>query len=767
MTGRASGADAAGPQHHVCLVVPNGTHRAGALAQAVQRLHPDVRVGAIWCGDPHLRPAVSHVAPWLDTDADADWHEVLVADPPQVAEWRGALRATRRLIDAGAATVTVLWVGSVAVLADIAALWVDRPSVRLISRLTAPLPDDGAMPGDHELVAAGRFSPSVATFGPGSLAMIDWLETRLAADADGDLGASGRQGLGRWLEVAGEMFGADVCADPGMAVGAWRWDSTMPSLLEVPGYDSDAPWVLDRHVGHRARITVVGHQDRIDALAAATPQLEGQRQPLRAPGGLTIDDVIRRLARPPSQTPKVPTLAPTPLSSPRSRMPSPWDEPQGFRDWLADRYWSELHEIRRDLIVTFPRPTTNDAQAFAAWSRRAVIDDRADLLIPPIRLGASTTTTFESVDEPRTDGFNLTGYLRRESSLGDVARRLAAATAAANVPTALLAHERTASPLLPDPPASGRRIEFATTVAVVNADQFATIELDHPELVAATRRMIGYWFWELEHIPAAMRAVFASVDEIWAGSRFVVDAFAAVAAIPVRYVPIPVACPQPSDRNRSSFEPLAGVGDRFVFTVVFDHFSVTERKNPVGVIEAFRRAFAPDEGPVLVIKSMNGERRWPQHQQIKAAAAGRADIVVWDHNLSRPDHMAYIAAADALVSLHRSEGLGLHLAEAMWLGTPTIATRYSGNLDFMDDSNSLLVDAHLVPIHGGEGVYPPEAMWAEPDLDVAAQAMRRLATDAQLCAHLSAAGRAKMEAQPSLAHTGRAIAQLLHIEVTS
>ena len=77
-----------------------------------------------------------------------------------------------------------------------------------------------------------------------------------------------------------------------------------------------------------------------------------------------------------------------------------------------------------------------------------------------------------------------------------------------------------------------------------------------------------------------MRAVFASVDEIWAGSRFVVDAFAAVAPVPVRHVPIPVAQPVASDRERASFAPLAGLGDRFVFAVVFDHFSVTERKNP-------------------------------------------------------------------------------------------------------------------------------------------------------------------------------------------
>ncbi len=123
--------------------------------------------------------------------------------------------------------------------------------------------------------------------------------------------------------------------------------------------------------------------------------------------------------------------------------------------------------------------------------------------------------------------------------------------------------------------------------------------------------------------------------------------------------------------------------------------------------------------------------------------------------------MAFIAATDALVSLHRSEGLGLHLAEAMWLGTPVVATRYSGNLDLMDDECSILIDAELVPVTRGQGVYPATARWAEPDLDQAAAAMRRLVGDPAFHERLVAAGRRRMEAQPSLADTGRMIAGLL------
>jgi glycosyltransferase involved in cell wall biosynthesis len=162
-----------------------------------------------------------------------------------------------------------------------------------------------------------------------------------------------------------------------------------------------------------------------------------------------------------------------------------------------------------------------------------------------------------------------------------------------------------------------------------------------------------------------------------------------------------------------------------------------------------------------VIKTMNGHQRRPNHQRVLAAADGRDDIRVWDETLNRADQMALVACADCMVSLHRSEGLGLHLAEAMWLGTPTIATAYSGNLDFMDDDNSLLIDYELVDVERGEGVYPSTAKWAEPDLDQAAAAMRRIAGDPGLARRLSETGRRTMQRQPTLAETGSLISHLL------
>ena len=154
-----------------------------------------------------------------------------------------------------------------------------------------------------------------------------------------------------------------------------------------------------------------------------------------------------------------------------------------------------------------------------------------------------------------------------------------------------------------------------------------------------------------------------------------------------------------------------------------------------------------------------GEAGWPC-TATGSAAAPRPDVTVVDRHVTRDDQMRLIEASDCLVSLHRSEGLGLHLMEAMWLRTPVIATRYSGNLDFMNDGNSVLVDAELIPVTDRQGYYPTSAVWADADLDQAADAMRRLSSDAGYHERLADAAHRDMMNQRSMTHTGHLIARL-------
>jgi glycosyltransferase involved in cell wall biosynthesis len=670
---------------------------------------------------------------WLDNhELDAAAERAIIAGEAAVGEWRRAVDVVAARLEDGVGYVVVLWVGAVAVLSGIDALVADPTHpLTLVVRAVDGLDDDGLAPTEADLIDDGLHSTSVAVFGSAAQPALRWLASNL----------DGRVRVGPLLARAAQLFGATLCDDDSIGVGRWRWSSAEPALLDVGGYDTRTPWALDPDASGPVRVELLGHPERQKAMARAAEQLAGERTRLCLPGGLAVDETVRQV------------VADSSGSSP----PAPWSAAADFRSWLAPRYWRTLHEGRDDLKMAFPDPDGRSAADYWRWCRGAFSFDDVPLLVSAAQPKRSPVVV---AHELRNDGVNLVGYLARESSLGDVARRLRGALRESEIPHSTIVTERTASPTK-DAGLIDNRVEFVNSLCVVTADQFPFLGGDFPQLFAATRRMIGYWFWELEHVPLHMRQAIGLVDEIWAGSRFVTDAFAAVSPVPVHHVPIPVAEPRASGRDRQSFGALADLGERPVFLTVFDHLSVTERKNPLGAIEAFRRAFAPDEGPVLVIKTMNGHQRRPNHQRVLAAADGRDDIRVWDETLNRADQMALVACADCMLSLHRSEGLGLHLAEAMWLGTPTIATAYSGNLDFMDDDNSLLIDYELVNVEHGEGVYPPTAKWAEPDLDQAAAAMRRIAGDPGMARRLAETGRRTMQRQPTLAETGSLISHLL------
>lgn len=711
------------------LVVPNGTHSPEALAGALGVLHPDWGVGAVWCGDPQLRPRLDSVD-WLDRRGVDDDIALLRGDP-SIGEWKRAVAVSRRMLGEGAERIVLLWVGAVAVLAPLDALVEGGAEpTTLVPRALAPLPADGLAPSEAELSEAGLYSTTVGVFISSAIPVLEWLDTNL----------DGSESVGRTLERAAQLFGAAQCTEQAIGVGKWRWADVEPALLDVGGYDTTRPWSLDAEASDPMRVEVLDNPQRRASLEQAAPQLGGRREPLKLPGGLEVDERVRRI-----------------VAASSGEVPSPWAAPGRFRKWVGERYWRELHDERRDLLTAFPDPGGRSAADFHRWCRAAFTVDEVPMLLPPPQLDHQPVVVAEPL---RDDGLNIVGYFTRHSGLGDVARRLAEAAAAIQLPHVTIASQRTDSPER-DGSRADNEVRFTHSLCVVTADQFPYLAADFPELFAQTRRMIGYWFWELDYVPLQMRQAIAFVDEIWAGSRFVTDAFAAVTAVPVRHVPIPVVAPQPSKRRRSDFARLSGMGERPLFVCTLDHLSVTERKNPVGVIDAFRRAFTSDEGPVLVVKTMNGRLRWAQHQRVLAAAEGRNDIAVWDEALDRADQMALVAAADCMVSLHRSEGLGLHLAESMWLGTPVIATRYSGNLDFMNDENSLLVDAELVNVENGERVYPPRAKWAAPDLDQAAAAMQKIVSDPELAAQLAKAGRQTMERQPTLAETGKLIRRLV------
>jgi hypothetical protein len=201
-----------------------------------------------------------------------------------------------------------------------------------------------------------------------------------------------------------------------------------------------------------------------------------------------------------------------------------------------------------------------------------------------------------------------------------------------------------------------------------------------------------------------------------------------------------------------------GLPEGFMFLFLFDFVSI-QRKNPQAVVEAFTRAFEPGEGPILVLKSINGRERKPRHlDELVAATTGRPDVYVLDGYISAEERDAMIQACDCYVSLHRSEGFGLTMAEAMAYGKPVIATAYSGNVEFMNEGSAYLVPYRLVPIPEDWWAYAPGAEWADPDVGVASALMRHVNEHPSEAAERGARGRADLLRDFSFERAARFVA---------
>jgi hypothetical protein len=192
---------------------------------------------------------------------------------------------------------------------------------------------------------------------------------------------------------------------------------------------------------------------------------------------------------------------------------------------------------------------------------------------------------------------------------------------------------------------------------------------------------------------------------------------------------------------------------------------VFRRKNPLAVVAAFRQAFADrvTDRPevVLYIKTTNAERHGSEDEELRAAAAGRSNIVIRDGYVSSDDYFSMLDACDCYVSLHRSEGFGLTVAEAMALGKPVISTAYSSTLEFANESNSFLVPARITEVGENAPPYPPHSRWAEPDVTAAAQQMARVYADPDAASAVGARARADIQALHSPSARGPLLRRLL------
>jgi glycosyltransferase involved in cell wall biosynthesis len=275
----------------------------------------------------------------------------------------------------------------------------------------------------------------------------------------------------------------------------------------------------------------------------------------------------------------------------------------------------------------------------------------------------------------------------------------------------------------------------------INADQLPLVITHLTSRLRPDAKRICIPFWELSRFPDVWIAGLKAMDDIWAPSRFIAQALQSRLGEKVVYMPVALEFAAPAPMPRAKFKLPQ---DRFLFYFSFDFLSFVERKNPRAIIAAFRMAFPKRGTAGLVLKCVNGAMAPDRFAEFCKEFAGDPDIFLIDEDLTRVDTLALIACTDAVVSLHRSEGLGLLIGEAMLLGKPVIATDYSASQDLLSPLTGYPVKFRLIPV--GEGQYPFAAgqVWADPDIEHAASLMRELRNNPGQAEDLVSRARAHM-----------------------
>ena len=265
-------------------------------------------------------------------------------------------------------------------------------------------------------------------------------------------------------------------------------------------------------------------------------------------------------------------------------------------------------------------------------------------------------------------------------------------------------------------------------------------------LIGRQWRIIGYWAWELLEPPTGWAEAAQHLSEIWTPSEFVKNGVEPIVDIPVRVVPHYISTP-----SMKAGDPPLDVKNGLTFLTMADGYSSFHRKNLHGAIKAYTNAFEESADHQLVIKCRNLSKYTGVREDLYAEIGHREDVHLIDETYHEDEMWKLLHAADVVLSMHRSEGFGLHLAEAMALGKVAVGTNWSGNLSFMTPENSVLVSSELVDLRDPTGIYSQfeGAKWAEASVDCAVEQMRSVAQSESLRSELGARAKADISRQLS------------------
>lgn len=433
----------------------------------------------------------------------------------------------------------------------------------------------------------------------------------------------------------------------------------------------------------------------------------------------------------------------------------------------VNRLLAAVHGVRPDLRTAFPALDSDDGLAFIEWawnSGRQEMSIPKSFLPPRPRFVKATEKETSGRREPDTEGVNLVGHFTSGIGVGESVRQMVEALEAADVPTTLVQglfvpSTRQQTELSPVGPQDA---DHDLNIVVANGYQMPALVRDVGEGFFAGRPTIGVWWWEVDPFPGEEWApALQWLDELWVGTDFIRSLIEPHVDVPVWVFPVPVSMQRlewPLDREHFGWKD-----DETVFLYIWDYHSTEARKNPSGLVEAYRRAFPEESKTRLVLKCINHESVPEVDRKVRRAAAGRSDIEFIDCFISNREKNALLELCDCYVSPHRSEGFGYAPAEAMLLSKPVVMTGYGGTTQYADDTVARIVKWTPAKVGPGASPYPPDGRWADPDLDDLAAALRWIVEEPEAAAAMAERGRRRVAEQHNVVASGTAMRGRLEI----
>jgi glycosyltransferase involved in cell wall biosynthesis len=730
---------------------------AKTLANSFLKFHPESKFYLLLVdGDVSeitidLGPKITLIKPSdLDLDPEVFMRMVIYYD---VTELSTALKplGLKYLLDTGS-EIAIYLDPDIEVFSELVEIpkHLESANIALTPHSLHGFPNDELRPTARDIMASGTFNLGFIAVknSEQSYEFLSWWNEKLIFDCISDV-ENNLFTDQRWIDFVPSYYSFTIIREYGYNVAYWNLhereitkvdsgyyvNSSPLRFFHFSGYSPNKPWILSKHVADKPRVVISSNsllKELAESYGKSAVEHGWDIKSSLAYGYSKFNEQI-------ILTPRIrKRYRNEVIEATRGKVEFPPlvnDSQESVLAWLnkqipeSGRLNVSLYDVwvgQPDLQAAFPLALGKEAKRLVWWAHKYGIGE-----------GKINESTIQIYDTPmqavkssnalpltKKLGVNVAGYFKGEFGVGQFGRLVARSAIASGLPVTTLVNSRTASRQDEEFQLTDSKALYPVTIGSINADQFALWLEEIPTEVKAHSKFVGVWAWEIESFPKHMHTAFDHVDEVWAISSFVRDAIQPSTRKPVLVFPCPIIAPVISEKlDRSAI----GISEHDEFNLfMFDYFSIFRRKNPLDLIEAHILAFPKETGPKLVIKTINGQSHASQQEQLRYAVGTRTDIKIINSYMSREQLHSLLSECQTYISLHRSEGYGLTLAEAMSLGKPVIATAYSGNMDFMNERNSILVPYEMVAVGNDAFPYSEDSRWAQPNIEFAANAMREL-----------------------------------------